>query len=1029
MRTCQSCGKENPDEQDFCSCGEYLRWEPTGYGMPAITPDQVEPTPSPAEPAAPPPPPVVTPAPPLTPEPGNGNGHSLPAVPPPPPTPLPAVPDSARPDARPVAKTMIRNLPAVQAPPASPATPPTGGPPPPPIADRRDELPSEPATIVLRADQQGDYAKGSILDLTVEPGERGKVLALIRNQSGIVDNYDLRIEGLPDDWWSIFPGTVYLVPFGAGGTYEQEVEIHLHPPRGPEAEARLWELKVTADSKASRIVAASAPLHLHIGSYIETATAVRPQRRRGRRKAEYDVTVINKANAPVLVALDGEDTDGELTFGFNRPPQEIPAGGSVTTQMQVKPPKQIWIGRVKDRQLSIETITGEEAQARAAAAPLPASVLDGVDTEPPKKKWYQRRPRAPRIPGMYPPRIYKPMLYPPDVNFGPGGIQVRMPQMRGPQFHGPQMGGASARSMGMPGAGGQLKMPSRSGNKISGPLAPSQGVFRQQPWIPWWSLLVLALLLVLLFLLYRSLPDNVKVPKVTGTESAFVAEETLTKSDLKLDPSQKTKVDDSKPAGSVIDQTPKAGAEVKKGSTVTVLIATGSGKVNVPDVAGKTASDADKALREKQLTLGQASPSDAAPEAKISSQIPAPNEVVAAGTPVQIFFEDPTSAEQREKQGKDGKGKAGVGGGGAGGGGAGGGGGADITVPAIGGDDVEKYAKKAADLGIVPKTTRRFDDAPVGRLIAVVPEPGTKVKAGAKVTLVQSAGQPQVVFTNGKDILRVNGANGQKLEPVADGDEEETNPTWNAAGTHVAYIADGRIMLKDITKENADAVPLTPAGSDDSNLAWAPIADRNVLAFTRATDTDVDLCLGKVTQNGMDADCISDPSFSPNRVVHWAPDGKSILAFAGRNDQSEIGIVRWKLKQGREAFSSKASDWSKGRFVSDTDRPTKFMLDATISPDGKQIAMISNQGVSRFTLFLGDAKNGFDIKKAKKTSVRACKVVWRSDGRELLVIQADAGCREEVGALVRVPAGSTREGETLNPAGNDPVYQPLSLEG
>ena len=30
MRVCRSCGRENPDESDFCSCGEYLRWEPTG---------------------------------------------------------------------------------------------------------------------------------------------------------------------------------------------------------------------------------------------------------------------------------------------------------------------------------------------------------------------------------------------------------------------------------------------------------------------------------------------------------------------------------------------------------------------------------------------------------------------------------------------------------------------------------------------------------------------------------------------------------------------------------------------------------------------------------------------------------------------------------------------------------------------------------------------------------------------------------------------------------------------------------------
>ena len=31
MRICRSCGRENPDDADFCVCGEYLRWEPTNH--------------------------------------------------------------------------------------------------------------------------------------------------------------------------------------------------------------------------------------------------------------------------------------------------------------------------------------------------------------------------------------------------------------------------------------------------------------------------------------------------------------------------------------------------------------------------------------------------------------------------------------------------------------------------------------------------------------------------------------------------------------------------------------------------------------------------------------------------------------------------------------------------------------------------------------------------------------------------------------------------------------------------------------
>ena len=41
MRTCQSCGRENPPDRDFCECGEYLRWDPTGV-VQAVTPEVLQ---------------------------------------------------------------------------------------------------------------------------------------------------------------------------------------------------------------------------------------------------------------------------------------------------------------------------------------------------------------------------------------------------------------------------------------------------------------------------------------------------------------------------------------------------------------------------------------------------------------------------------------------------------------------------------------------------------------------------------------------------------------------------------------------------------------------------------------------------------------------------------------------------------------------------------------------------------------------------------------------------------------------------
>ena len=89
-------------------------------------------------------------------------------------------------------------------------------------------------------------------------------------------------------------------------------------------------------------------------------------------------------------------------------------------------------------------------------------------------------------------------------------------------------------------------------------------------------------------------------------------------------------------------------------------------------------------------------------------------------------------------------------------------------MPAIGKDDtLDAYAKKLGDLGIVPVVSKQFNDAKPGTPFGTDPPGGTKVATGAKVKVLVSVGQPQVVYTNGKDILRLNGATAAKLDPVA----------------------------------------------------------------------------------------------------------------------------------------------------------------------------------------------------------------------------------------------------------------------
>ena len=853
MRKCASCGRENPDDRDFCECGEYLRWEPTGY-VQAVTPEMarqaVEVTQAPVPPAPP------------------GNGHD---------------------------KTVT-------------------------------------ASITLRLPDQ-DAVPGERPAVGVEPGVGAQLLALVRNQSGIVDNYELRVDGLPEGWWTIEPATVYLVPFGSQGTYEQEVEVRLHPPRTPEAEARVWEPSVVARSKANGRDAAAAPLAVAILPYTETATHVRPERVKGRRRADFAVEVENRANAPVLVALEGSDPDGELRFAFDRPPAELAPGQTVRTTMRVRPPKQIWLGRGVDRPFEITTLTGEEAAGRLAAAP----------------------------PGRR--RAFAPQVQPPGVSVGPGGVKFRAPPA--PKLELKLGGGAPAAAA------------------PAGPLLPSQGVLRQRPWLPWWLVpagIALAAVLALLFLL---MPSNVTVPDVVGAASAFEAEQQLTEAGLKAAPQSEEEVSDEAEPGTVIGQTPAAGETAEKDSEVTLLVAVGSGDVEVPDITGKTPAEAEQALRAEKLTLGQASPQPVDPAGKISSQIPAAGETVKEGTPVDVFFPE-----------------AGDGGGG----GGGGGGDDEVELPASGGATAEAYAATLSEAGLVPKTERAFNDAPVDTVFATEPEEGAKVKAGATVTLFVSAGLPQVAYDNDRDILRVDGA-GKKLDPVADGDAREKDPAFSPDGARIAYVSGDRVLLAELDK--LDKRPKTLfTGGEYADLAWAPRGE--VLALGQVDGSDRELCLVEI---GSDPGCLDEPDIAIGGAIHWAPNGKTILA-GGVSTSGAFGVVRWRSSK---AFSPDPGDWRGGSIVAEN------VKEAAISPDGKRLAAIALRG-DAFQLVLGEPDD-VALENAKPTNVRACKLAWLGP-TELVVVQADEACSESVGALVRLPVSDPRKQTQLRANGDNPVAQP-----
>jgi beta-lactam-binding protein with PASTA domain len=966
MRTCQSCGRENPPDRDFCDCGEYLRWEPTGFMQAVPAADAPAAAEDPAA-AAPPPPPA-------------------PGAPPP--------PQAAPPP------------PVQQAAPPPPPGPPNGGPagtavqgavpPPQPAVAPPPEPEAEMATITLRLPDE-EATKGEALAVGVHPGDRTRVRALIRNQSGIVDNYQLSIDGMPDDWWSVLPDTVYLVPYGSGGTYEQEVEIHIHPPRAPEAEARMWALQVVAYSKAHERVAASEPLMVGIQPFEEHATKVKPERASGRRKADFKVRVANKANAPVFVAFDASEADNDCRFKFDPPTAEIQPGETAQTTLRVKPPKQIWIGRPHERRIDVATKTGDEANALAATAG------DGDALDEDGGPGLRDKLKGKGVPGVHGPQVHKP-----NVQVGPGGINIQKPNFRGPQMR-PQNFNLS-----------NLKMPGgQAPPAVTGPLLPTQAVFRQKPWLPWWVAIVIPLLLLLALLLFLFLPKNVTVPDVVGKPSAFEAEKLVTEAKLRLAPQTKEKVDGKVPPGTVVSQTPAAGENVEEGEEVTLLVAVGNGKVEVPDLTGKTTGDAEKILREAKLSLGQATPQPVDPKAEIKSQIPAPKEIVKEGAPIDIFM-----VVAGDKEGGGGKPEEQGGGGPTTGGGGGGGEGGPVAVPAVDGAPQDAYGQKVADEGLVPKVKKAFDESEKGTVFRVEPEPGTEVEPGTDVTIFVSAGFPELAFDNDRDILRVNAADGKRLDPIAKGSQAEHDPTWSPDGSAIAFTSDGQVFVSNRERPEEPPTELTKSGETFSDLAWAPTAEANVLAMAKKADGESDLCFGAIGSDGMTTRCKSEPAITIERKINWSPDGRQLLAWGFKTGTTEFGMVRWKTKR---PFSANPDDWSKYELVTDTSKPGEGILDAAFSPDGKRMAVAQLGANGRTELFM--AKRGdFLLQDADPLGVRACKVIWRPDGEELVVVQADDCLRAATGDLVRLPVDNPSDQRQLKLGGDNMAFQPLTVE-
>jgi len=132
--------------------------------------------------------------------------------------------------------------------------------------------------------------------------------------------------------------------------------------------------------------------------------------------------------------------------------------------------------------------------------------------------------------------------------------------------------------------------------------------------------------------------DKTQVPDVVGSTQS---EATSAITNAWLNVGDITQVcNDEYPSGYVFDQNPSAGTTVEINTTVSLWISTGPCPVPVPDVTGKTQTEAESELNAVGLMLGNVSEqcSNEVEQDIIISQNPLPEELVPPGSRVDIVI-------------------------------------------------------------------------------------------------------------------------------------------------------------------------------------------------------------------------------------------------------------------------------------------------------------------------------------------------------------------------------------------------------
>ncbi|MFG2511635.1 hydrolytic protein [Streptomyces sp. NPDC048584] len=212
--------------------------------------------------------------------------------------------------------------------------------------------------------------------VTVTPGDIATTTLTVRNDSDIVEAYDLKVVGDCAAWTTVEPARVSLYP----GTSET-VTLRLEPPRSPEIRAGEMPLGVRVLPNEHPDAVRVLETTVHVGEFHELRTELSPRRRRGWLRGRYLLAVRNQGNTPVRVRFTPGQAGEELAFAFDPAQPKLEPGESAEVRLRVRTAKPVWFGNPVVWPFTMDTTEAVEQEETAETRAGDPVVQPSLDAE------------------------------------------------------------------------------------------------------------------------------------------------------------------------------------------------------------------------------------------------------------------------------------------------------------------------------------------------------------------------------------------------------------------------------------------------------------------------------------------------------------------------------------------------------------------------------------------------------------------------------------------------------------------------